>query len=383
VVLVLAQNCSYAQLSFNSLRASLSRGKKMKAFQRRRIIDDRFALTTLQNPSLEIRSKIEMVEDAAREFDARAAAALPPEPSNSAPPAPPSLTPEEIQADLDLASTLPLLKKLAERESLIATMDPEPYQRSTAEQEIAPEPEKKVESSAQEKSAKTTVKVRRTFKKKRVPRRPSPLARQKQSASTAARSLAPRRPRREPTDLERHARKCLICKHPDREDIDQEFLSWHHPDDIADDFDLPETRYLYRHARATGLLDLRRMNVRSALEHLIEESNRVQPQAETIVRAIRAYTRINARGEWNEPPSHVIYSTHHENVHQSVHQAVANQLNVAVQPASAPLPPSTPGTLPPPIDIQLLPSAETHPEISASASAQPDSNHGSVIRNHA
>jgi hypothetical protein len=273
---------------------------------------------------------------------------------------------------------------LARQEALHSKPTPEqkPEQRSEQRPEQRPEPKsqpKLAKSSPAPAPSKrktktptrsTRKKIRKTKSKKR-----SPLA-------VRPPSIASRLP--EPTtDLERHSRKCLVCKHPDREQIDHEFLSWQHPEEIADDFDLPESRYIYRHARATGLFDLRRMNVRCALECFIEEANRVQPEAETIVRAIRAYTRINARGEWNEPPSHVIYSTHHENVHQSVHQDIANQLNVAVQSALPQMPASAPEPLPPPIDIQLLPPAGISPETSAgSSAAQPDSNHGSVIRNH-
>jgi hypothetical protein len=159
-------------------------------------------------------------------------------------------------------------------------------------------------------------------------------------------SIAARVPERELTSLERHARKCQICNHPDREEIDQEFLRWQHPIFIAEEFNLPETRIIYGHARATGLLDRRGQNVRCALEFFIEEANRVDPSGDTIV---RAYTRINSRGEWHEPPSHMIYTTTNQNV--------ANQLNVAIQPPPPPpqFDPAKPESLPPAIDLDPLP----------------------------
>jgi hypothetical protein len=62
-------------------------------------------------------------------------------------------------------------------------------------------------------------------------------------------------------------------------------------------------------AHATGLFERRRMNLRFAAETLVEESTCVTPSADAVLRAIRMCTRINDRGEWHEPPSHVIVSS--------------------------------------------------------------------------
>jgi hypothetical protein len=318
----------------------------MKIFRKFRDPEGKFALTTLQNPNFDVGPCLERFQEVKARAEARIAAEAAP-----------------LLAKLPAQPANPPVENLP---------PPEPVRESRIEVEPTAAVEKPQEKP-QEKPAPVHRPARRHKK--------VALKKYKRAASQSARSLAVRRSKPELTSLERHSRKCLICKHPDREQIDHEFLSWQHPKGIASDFDLPEARYVYRHARATGLLDLRRMNVRSALECFIEECTRVRPKAETIIRAIRAYTRINARGEWSEPPSHVIYSTHHENVHQSVHQDIAHQLNVAVQSASAPIPLSAPELPPAPIDIQLLPSAATSPDISPAA--QPDSNHGSVIRNHA
>ena len=49
-------------------------------------------------------------------------------------------------------------------------------------------------------------------------------------------------------DLERHSRKCTICRHPDRDAIEHDFLHWCHPVDIAEEFGLADHSSIYRHA---------------------------------------------------------------------------------------------------------------------------------------
>jgi hypothetical protein len=109
-------------------------------------------------------------------------------------------------------------------------------------------------------------------------------------------------------DLERHSRKCSICHHPEREDIEQAFLRWHSPYVILTQFNLFNYASLYKHAHATGLYDLRMRNLRPALENIIESSDQVPPTAAGIVRAIRAYACLTDTGEWVEPVRRFILS---------------------------------------------------------------------------
>lgn len=101
---------------------------------------------------------------------------------------------------------------------------------------------------------------------------------------------------------ERHQRICKICKHPEREFIEQEFLHWFTPRIIAQEYGLTE-RAIYRHAHATGLFELRRRNLRCVYENFLEEAKHVMPTANDILRAARAYTRVSEQGEWIEPPT--------------------------------------------------------------------------------
>lgn len=49
-------------------------------------------------------------------------------------------------------------------------------------------------------------------------------------------------------DFQRHQRKCAICRHPEREAIEELFVHWHSASSITDLFDLPDWSTVYRHA---------------------------------------------------------------------------------------------------------------------------------------
>lgn len=134
-----------------------------------------------------------------------------------------------------------------------------------------------------------------------------------------------------PTSLGRHTRKCSVCNHPDREAIEQEFLRWYAPEDIARDHDIRYASAIYRHAHATGLFERRRSTIRLALEPLIEQATGVIATADSVVRAIRTYAQLNDSGQWVNAPSHV--------VHHVVHVAPGNLATPALPDAPSRLPP--------------------------------------------
>jgi len=105
-----------------------------------------------------------------------------------------------------------------------------------------------------------------------------------------------------------HERHCKICSHPDRADIEADFIEWAQPDAIAREYNIGRAS-IYRHARATGLFVHRNCNLRFALGRVIEWVDSVEPTADSIVRAIHAFARINDQGKWVEPPAHVIVSS--------------------------------------------------------------------------
>jgi hypothetical protein len=106
----------------------------------------------------------------------------------------------------------------------------------------------------------------------------------------------------------RHERRCSICSHPDRAEIEADFIEWSAPADIAREYGVTRNA-IYRHARGAGLFASRDRNLRFALGRLIESADAVQPTADSIVRAVHAFARINDQGQWVEPPAHVIVSS--------------------------------------------------------------------------
>ena len=113
---------------------------------------------------------------------------------------------------------------------------------------------------------------------------------------------------RRTVNLARHAAKCGICNHPSRAAVEFDFLNWRNPFDLVDSYGLRSLSTIYRHAHATGLLGRRRLNMRFALERIVERVGEVPVTASAVIRSIRAITRINDAGEWIDPPSRVIIS---------------------------------------------------------------------------
>jgi hypothetical protein len=109
------------------------------------------------------------------------------------------------------------------------------------------------------------------------------------------------------TSFSRHKRLCQVCRHPDREAIEHDFLDWRSPIDIAVDYEVDRTSVL-RHARAAGLVQLRRHNIRAALERVIERAEDAAINGHSIVSAVRTYLRITDDGQLVEPPTRLHFS---------------------------------------------------------------------------
>ncbi len=107
-------------------------------------------------------------------------------------------------------------------------------------------------------------------------------------------------PRREP-ELSYHSRKCSVCRHPQRAEIEQALLDWDCISSITAEYQLPGRAALYRHAHAVGLFARRNRGLRGALARIIEKASEVEPDALSIVRAIELFARINDDGEWIAP----------------------------------------------------------------------------------
>lgn len=90
----------------------------------------------------------------------------------------------------------------------------------------------------------------------------------------------------------RHQAGCKVCSHPQREQIEREWVDWGNTSRIAKYFGLTRDS-VYRHAHAMGLSTKRERNVRKALERIIEQAETVPVNASAVVSAIQAYAKIN------------------------------------------------------------------------------------------
>jgi len=135
-------------------------------------------------------------------------------------------------------------------------------------------------------------------------------SRSKRKASRSRRRIAKAAP--EPSKrlsrLELHQAHCGICGDELQEEIDERFANWDCVSQIADDYEIDRSA-LYRHAHATGLFARRDRNIRRALGHIIDEASRVDVTADSVVRAVKMLAHINARGEWVNPPTRVVFSS--------------------------------------------------------------------------
>ncbi len=112
--------------------------------------------------------------------------------------------------------------------------------------------------------------------------------------------------RRPLTRAERHARKCVICRHPNRQEIEAAFLRWQSPKLIVSEFNLHHPRYIYRHAHATGLYALRRFKLSCALERIIEYASTAKPDARAVLKAIYVCCHIDEHGVWRDSPPAIV-----------------------------------------------------------------------------
>jgi len=109
--------------------------------------------------------------------------------------------------------------------------------------------------------------------------------------------------------LRRHRYECVVCHHPDREEIEEEYINWHDVWQIARKYKITDCRSIHLHARAYGLVQARRENVRSALDNIVHKSATAKVTGDMVIRAIRAYSCLTETGEWIEPAEGVVFAS--------------------------------------------------------------------------
>jgi hypothetical protein len=98
-----------------------------------------------------------------------------------------------------------------------------------------------------------------------------------------------------PAKVKRHEVRCGICHHPQRAELEREFLDWASPREIVAEYKVSKTA-LYRHAEATGLIERRRNNRGIALERMIERAGDTKVTAAAVISAIRLLVKMGTSG---------------------------------------------------------------------------------------
>jgi hypothetical protein len=105
-----------------------------------------------------------------------------------------------------------------------------------------------------------------------------------------------------PPDFARHARRCAICSHPDRDAIEGDFIRWRSPELIAKEFHISDRSTIYRHVHSTGLLAWRKRELARVLEGILESAEHVPlTSSDVIIRAARIYSHLDDSGNWFDP----------------------------------------------------------------------------------
>jgi hypothetical protein len=146
----------------------------------------------------------------------------------------------------------------------------------------------------------TTQPTPKPRRKAKLKSRPKSKPRRPPAPSSENQALAPD-DLHEPTPLERHARKCSICNHPDREYVEEAFLQWRSPDTIMRRWDIKAKTAIYHHAHAFKLFSLRTRNLQLALGNIIEDADTRGFTARDILHAIGDLAHINEDGRWLHP----------------------------------------------------------------------------------
>jgi hypothetical protein len=294
----------------------------MKRFRKFR--DDRFALTTLQNPLCEVRSQAELIQAAEQARQTRPqpaaipaapspAAANPPSAPDPPPPAPappnsqngPAPQPEQQEESYEYAMIVPVESPLADENADLPPRKPRKKRK------------KRAKSKSLAASAARLLKILERAKKLGVIADPPSTNQPAQPVEVQA----PEAPaEQDPLDfdeffpetltdaqldqlsaIERHSRRCSVCNHPFREEIDEYFLSWRSPKSIMDSFGIKADSSIYHHAHVFGLFELRNRNLRAALGNIIQEADQIQHTSKDVIHAVRALAHVSPQGEWVQP----------------------------------------------------------------------------------
>jgi hypothetical protein len=92
-------------------------------------------------------------------------------------------------------------------------------------------------------------------------------------------------------NLGRHQAQCTVCQHPQRQEIEEEWINWLFPTGIAERHGISRDA-LYRHAHACDLFSKRQKNRKLILEKILERVDWTEIHGSDILSAIKIYEKI-------------------------------------------------------------------------------------------
>jgi hypothetical protein len=98
---------------------------------------------------------------------------------------------------------------------------------------------------------------------------------------------------------ERHRRKCVLCRHPQREAIEAAYLDGQSPEALSAAHGLANKNTVYRHVRAIGLCELRRLRLLYAAEKIISQCRHASHSSDytALLGAVEYSARAAARAD--------------------------------------------------------------------------------------
>jgi hypothetical protein len=287
----------------------------------RKFRDDRFALTTLQNPDLEVRTYAELVQAAQQERENQPVAAAIPVTQSAATPQAPDPIPATQSQEME-ASTAPDPLPAAPVRNV-----PDPPGSANPDAASAESRIEAIRQLAARLGIPVVVETRtlpdadvepisQPVPKPRPKRKSRSKSRGTATPGCASSASSPKNQELEEEDdsalpsIERHSRKCTICRHPERESIDESFLHWRSPATIMHCYAIPSETTIYDHAHAFNLFAQRNRNLQSALANVVEDIDRHRFTGSEMLDAVRALAHLNEDGRWVHPASksEVVYS---------------------------------------------------------------------------
>ena len=97
-------------------------------------------------------------------------------------------------------------------------------------------------------------------------------------------------------NLGRHQAQCTICLSPYRQQIEQEWISWHSPQHFAELFEVSRDA-LYRHAHACDLFSKRQKNRKLILKKILERVDWAPISGSAFLSTYKVYDKITSAEE--------------------------------------------------------------------------------------